>query len=180
MMPFACLRSTSTVIVLFLLGGAALFSLPTSLAQPAYCSSDADCFGAICECRGPGNQCTEEFCCCPQRQLQKLQFLRKLDEVHEREISAEEKERRLSDCRRHLATAAEGQSDDDLSNRRLGTCPCSCGVCGAAPSSNPSLEPTGAPNAPMTATKSGKAGSAKSTKAPRASKGSKGETRFSF
>ena len=144
----------------------------------AGCNDDCDCIdinsGAtpICSCDSSScNTCpterrltTSDDGNTEQRQLQKLQFLRKLDEVHEREISAEEQERRLECLSRRLATAAEGhepESDADLSNRRLATqCPCSCGVRIAASSS--------------------KSSKAKSSKAPKGSKSSKGEPDISF
>ena len=159
MMHLFNLRSTSTaIVVLFLLGGAALTVVEavvscsvdidcaiylfacmgdsecantpicdtadtgavTGMCVAATCNSNTDCssysaFGiGICSCTAAGNTCGD------RRFLEeRSQFLRKLDEVHEREISAEEQERRLSDV-----------------------CDESCGVCVAAPSGAPSLGPS--------------------------------------
>ena len=159
MMHLFNLRSTSTaIVVLFLLGGAALTvaealvycmidgngdSVCDSLSNTpkcesgvcvaAKCSTDGNCYDFMaaptCSCTAAGNTCSARIRLLEQRS----QFLRKLDAVHEREISAEEQERRLSDV-----------------------CDESCGVCVAAPSGAPSLgpseslAPTPAPGPPPT------------------------------
>ena len=145
MMHLFNLRSTSTaIVVLFLLGGAALTvaealvycmidgngdSVCDSLSNTpkcesgvcvaAKCSTDGNCYDFMaaptCSCTAAGNTCSARIRLLEQRS----QFLRKLDAVHEREISAEEQERRLSDV-----------------------CDESCGVCVAAPSGAPSLGPS--------------------------------------
>ena len=155
------------------------------------CEYDCDCGGdAICSCSSCGSRrlTTSDDGNTEQRQLQKLQFLRKLDNVHEGEISAEEEERRLDFvcrrrltaeeeerrllCGRNLAAAANGPFDP--SGRRLQRgcndgCPCGTCVAAPAPSSTPSLEPS-------VAAGSSKSSKAKSSKAPKGSKGSKGGT----
>jgi len=120
------------------------------------CRDDCDCRDEglpVCSCTAQGSSCafgrrltTSEDGNTEQRQLQKLQFLRKVDSVHEREISAEEQERRLE--------GHEPESDADLSNRRLESCPSPCGRCVASDAASPST----------------------SSKASKSSKGSKGVT----